>query len=634
MCGIAGVVTEGRPAERGQLGAMMEALAHRGPDGEGMHLDGVAGLGHRRLAIIDPEGGHQPLANEDGSVWVIFNGCIYNYQELGRELRAAGHAFRTHSDTEVIVHAYEEWGTECVKRFNGMFAFAIWDGRRRRLFAARDRVGIKPFYYVAGPTGFVFASEIKALLAGGAVRPELDPRGLQDYLTFQFCLGDKTLFRGVRSLPPGHALVVESAEPATPRVFEYWDVTYDYDLAHSEEYFVDHLKFLLEDAVRLQLRSDVPLGAHLSGGLDSTTVVGLAARLLAGQTLKTFTGAFDEGPAFDESRYARLVAKGVGAEYHDVCLTSDDFAGSIARLVWQMDEPAAGPGLFPQYFVSRLAREHVKVVLGGQGGDELFLGYARYLLAYVEECLRGAIVETADRERHAVTLASIIPNLPTLRDYQPLLRYYWQDGLFEDSARRYFRLVDRGESVSALVAPEALDPTYSPYESFRAVYTRKELPSLINRMTYFDLKSSLPALLQVEDRTSMAVGLESRVPLLDHRLVELMATIPPVIKFRGGHLKHLFREAVKQMVPPEILARTDKMGFPVPLTRWVRGPLRPLVEDVLLGDRTRQRGLLDTAALRRQVDVEGQFGRVVWGGLCLELWCRLFLDGDGTAGGP
>ena len=633
MCGIAGVLTGGGPAERDQLKAMMDAVAHRGPDGEGMHLDGVAGLGHRRLAIIDPEGGHQPLANEDGTAWVIFNGCIYNYQELGQQLRAAGHRFRTHSDTEVIVHAYEQWGTDCPKHFNGMFAFAIWDARRHRLFAARDRMGIKPFYYVASPAGFAFASEIKALVAGGAVRPELDPRGLQDYLTFQFCLGDKTLFRGVRSLPPGHALVVEAREPATPQVFEYWDLVYDYDLHHTEEYFVDHLKFLLEDAVRLQLRSDVPLGAHLSGGLDSTTVVELAARLLAGQTLKTFTGAFDDGPAFDESRYARLVAKDAGAEYHEVWLTSADFARSLPRLVWQMDEPAAGPGLFPQYFVSRLAREHVKVVLGGQGGDELFLGYARYLLAYLEECLRGAIVETADRERHAVTLASIIPNLPTLRDYQPLLRHYWQDGLFDEGSRRYFRLVDRGEGLTAVIDPAVFDSAYSPYESFRAVDTRKDLPSLINRMTYFDLTSSLPALLQVEDRTSMAVGLESRVPLLDHRLVELMATIPPVIKFRGGQLKHLFRETVKQIVPAEILARTDKMGFPVPLTQWLRGPLRPLVEDVLLGDRTRQRGLLDTAALRRQIEVEGQFSRVVWGALCLELWCRLFLDGDGAPGG-
>ncbi|MBI2883513.1 MAG: asparagine synthase (glutamine-hydrolyzing) [Candidatus Methylomirabilis oxyfera] len=628
MCGIAGVVTQGKPVERSCLEAMMQSLAHRGPDGEGMYLDGAVGLGHRRLAIIDPEGGRQPLSNEDGSVWVTFNGCIYNYQELARDLRAAGHTFRTHSDTEVIVHAYEQWGTACVTHFNGMFAFAIWDGGAQRLFAARDRLGIKPFYYVAGAEAFAFASEIKALIAGGCIRPELDPRGLQDYLTFQFCLDEKTLFRGVQRLPPGHALVMHPGDPAHPQVFEYWDLQYDYDSRHPEEYFVDHLKFLLEDAVRLQLRSDVPLGAHLSGGLDSATVVCLTARLLDGQGLKTFTGAFDEGRAFDETPFARLIAKAAGADYHEVYLTSQDFADTISKLIWHMDEPAAGPGLFPQYFVSRLARQHVKVVLGGQGGDELFLGYARYLIAYLEQCFHGAILETADQDRYAVTLESIIPNLPTLRGYQPLLQHFWKEGLFEDGSRRYFRLIDRGEGMAAVVNQDAIDPTYSPYESFYALYSRKNLPSLINRMTYFDLKASLPALLQVEDRTSMAVGLESRVPLLDHRIVELMATVPPAIKFKGGRLKHLFREAVKQLVPVEILARKDKMGFPVPLSQWYHGGLCDFGRDILLSRRTRERGIFHTQTLEHLLEHEQPFSRVIWGVLCLELWHREFVDGS------
>ena len=620
-------MTGGRPVEPAWLEAMTRILAHRGPDGEGVYLDGAVGLGHRRLAIIDPEGGRQPLSNEDGSIWITFNGCVYNYQELARHLRAAGHTFRTHSDTEVIVHAYEQWGTECTRHFNGMFAFAIWDGRARRLFAARDRLGIKPFYYVAGPETFAFASEIKALIAGGFVRPELNPRGLQDYLTFQFCLDDKTLFRGVRALPPGHALVVHPEDPARPQVFEYWDLQYHYDLHHSEGYFVDYLKFLLEDAVRLQLRSDVPLGAHLSGGLDSATVVCLAARLLDGQDLKTFTGAFDEGHRFDETPFARLVAKAIGADYHEIYLTPQDFAETISKLIWHMDEPAAGPGLFPQYFLSRLARQHVKVVLGGQGGDELFLGYARYLIAYLEECLRGAMLETADRERYAVTLESIIPNLPTLREYQPLLQYFWQEGLFAENSRRYFRLIDRGEGMRALVSQDTIDPTYSPYESFYALYSRKNLPSLINRMTYFDLKASLPALLQVEDRTSMAVGLESRVPLLDHRIVELIAAVPPMIKFKSGRLKHLFREAVKQVVPPEILARKDKMGFPVPLSQWYRTSLREFMRDILFSRRSQERGLFHTEALEQLLAHEQPFGRAVWGALCLELWHREFVDG-------
>ncbi len=627
MCGIAGVVTQGRPVEPAWLEAMTRILAHRGPDGEGVYLDGAAGLGHRRLAIIDPEGGRQPLSNEDGSIWVTFNGCIYNYQELARNLRASGHTFRTHSDTEVIIHAYEQWGAECTKHFNGMFAFAVWDGRARRLFAARDRLGIKPFYYVAGPEAFAFASEIKALIAGGFVRPELNLHGLQDYLAFQFCLDDKTLFHGVRVLPPGHALVVHLEDPARPQVFEYWDLQYHYDLHHSEGYFVDYLKFLLEDAVRLQLRSDVPLGAHLSGGLDSATVVCIAARLLNPQSLKTFTGAFAAGHAFDETPFARLVDEAAGATYYEIYPTPQDFLETISKLIWHMDEPAAGPGFFPQYFLSRLARQHVKVVLGGQGGDELFLGYARYLLAYLEECLRGAMLETADRERYAVTLESIIPNLPTLREYQPLLQYFWQEGLFAENSRRYFRLIDRGEEMRALVSQDTIDPTYSPYESFYALYSRKNLPSLINRMTYFDLKASLPALLQVEDRTSMAVGLESRVPLLDHRIVELIGTVPPVIKFKGGCLKHLFREAVKQIVPPEILARKDKMGFPVPLSQWYQTSLREFLRDLLFSRRSQERGLFHPEALEQLLAHEQPFGRAVWGALCLELWHREFVDG-------
>lgn len=627
MCGIAGLVTDGEPVDRVWVEAMMRALAHRGPDGEGLHLEGTVGLGHRRLAIIDPEGGHQPLSNEDGTIWIVFNGCIYNYQELGRDLRSAGHRFRTHSDTEVIVHAYEQWGTDCLHRFNGMFAFAIWDGRSCRLFAARDRLGIKPLYYAATKGRLTFASEIKALTAGGAVTPRLDPSGLRDYVSFQFCLGDKTLFSGVHSLPPGHTLVAEPATVEAPVVTEYWDLQYEYDLSHSEEYFVDHLLFLLEDAVRLQLRSDVPLGAHLSGGLDSSAVVSLAASLLRPQPLETFTGAFDDGRDFDETPYARLVARSVGANAHEVFLQPRDFADTISRLIWHMDEPAAGPGLFPQYFVSRLAREHVKVVLGGQGGDELFLGYARYLAAYLEECLRGAVFETARRDRHAVTLESIIPSLPTLRDYVPLLRHFWQEGLFEDSPKRYFRLVNRDDGTASLLHPDAIDDTYSPYESFKQLYVRKGLPSLVNRMSYFDLKASLPALLQVEDRTSMAVGLESRVPLLDHRIVELIAAVPPVVKFKGGRLKHLFREAVKQVVPPEIAGRQDKMGFPVPLSRWYQRELKTFVQDTLLSDACRQRGLFAPGAVERLLDESAPFGRALWGALCLELWHKEFVDG-------
>ena len=633
MCGFVGLCGLGltHVSAVASRQRMMALLEHRGPDGGGVFDVPASGvyLGHRRLAIIDPEHGKQPMTTQDGQLTVVFNGAIYNYLELRRELIGKGHPIHSYSDTEVLLYAYREWGEHCVDRFLGMFAFAIWDERNRRLFCARDRIGIKPFYYSFDGKTLAFGSEIKAILASGLVRAESDAASLQDYLTFQFCLGDKTLFKGIRKLEPGHCMVAQfNGDAISIQTRQYWDLRYDIDEQHDEAWFIDHLAGLIEDATRMHLRSDVPLGAHLSGGLDSSAVVCLAASLLQGERIKTFTGAFPEGPQFDETAYAKEVSAFAGTDYKEIYIPGSELHEVLPRLMYYMDEPLAGPGVIPQYYVSKLAAEHVKVVLGGQGGDELFIGYSRYLVAYLEKCLAGAIYQTADEHRYAVSLESIVPNLPLLQTYRPMLQGFWSKGLFDSPDKRYFSLVDRSEGMSHLFSPVVFAGGYSPFESFQQIFNRDELHSLINRMTYFDLKGSLPALLHVEDRTSMAASIESRVPLLDHRIVEFMATIPPNIKFAGGRMKHLFKEAVRNTVPKRIFDRQDKMGFPTPLAQWTKGVAREFVRDILLSDRVRQRGIYNIAAIERAIDSEREFGRVVWGLLCLELWHRIYIDGD------
>lgn len=624
MCGIVGLIGH---SDSGRKRKALESLSHRGPDGEGewQSADGRVWLGHRRLAIIDPEGGAQPISNEDGTIWITFNGCIYNYLELAQLLRQKGHHIRTHCDTEVIVHAYEEFGEDCVQKFIGMFAFALWDSAKRRLFCARDRLGVKPFYFQHKEGRLLFASEIKALLAFGFEDKEPDYRGVSDYLAFQTVLGERTLFKGIRKLLPGHTLTVdEGAESVLIR--KYWELNFNIDDHHTEEYFISRLRLLLEDAVKIRLRSDVALGAHLSGGLDSSTVVCLASALnTGGSRLKTFTGAFSEGEKFDETLYARLVAERSGAQYIDIYPTAADFIGALPKIIYAMDEPTAGPGVFPQYMVSQLASEHVKVVLGGQGGDEIFAGYARYLVGYLEECLKGAIEESQSRAHYAATLSTIIPSLPMLQQYIPMLRYFFADGLFEAQDRRYFRLMDRSAGIMDIYQPGVID-SETGFEHFREIFQSSNAASFLNKMLHFDLNVHLPALLHVEDRTSMAWGLESRVPLLDHRIAELMASIPPAIKFKGGHPKHLFKKAVENIVPDEILSRKDKMGFPVPLHLWLKGPLHEFTSDILLSSRAKERGIYDHKKLAASIGNEKDFGRVIWGALCLEMWFKTFMD--------
>ena len=624
MCGIAGLCSldgVSVPDIDSGLAAMSHLIRHRGPDGDGVWRgpSDRVGFAHRRLEIIDLVSGSQPMTDPAGN-WITYNGEIYNYIELREELGAE--SFRTTSDTEVILAAYRRWGHQSLEHLRGMFAFAIWDPRDGSLFCARDRFGMKPFYYAVVNGVLYFASEAKALLPF-LPGVETDVEGLRDYLTFQFCLDGKTLFKGIRELPPGHQLVVKNG---VMKITRYWDVYYRLDFTRTAGYFEERLRELLADSVRVHLRADVPVGAYLSGGLDSSIIASLAADERRGE-LVAFNGKFSLGPNYDESAYARELAQHKGITLHELDITVSDFTDQIRRVIYHLDYPVAGPGAFPQFMVSELAHRHRKVVLGGQGGDELFGGYARYLVAYFEQCLRAAIDGTMHDGNFVVTYESILPNLTALQQYKPMLQEFWRDGLFDPMDRRYFRLITRAAHLKDVVRWDILGD-YSPYETFRSIFQADNLEgeSYFDRMTHFDFKTLLPALLQVEDRMSMAHGLESRLPFLDHPIVELAATIPADVKFEGGQLKRVLRSAFSQMLPASITARRDKMGFPTPLNAWARGPARDFVRDILSSRPALERSWVDNRRVLTAQEDESAFGRGFWGLLSLEIWQQEFHD--------
>lgn len=627
MCGIAGIKTKDprrRETVYEWLQVMNKLQAHRGPDGEGVWIreQGDVGLAHRRLTIIDlTPAASQPMHTEAGLV-ITYNGEIYNYIELRKELGLE--KFRTTSDTEVILRAYEKWGEDCVDHFRGMFAFAVWDEKNDKLFCARDRFGIKPFYYTKNAQGFFFASEIKTLVPF-LEDVSTDYNGLKDYFAFQFTLGAKTLFKNVEQLLPAHTLTLEKG---VLRIRKYWEVQYELDWLHTKRYFEEEVRSLLLDSVRVHLRSDVPVGSYLSGGLDSSVVASLARKLQKEGDFQAFHGVFSAGPEYDESEYARAVASFSNMKLHEREITSSDFISSIRKVIYHLDTPVAGPGSFPQYMISKLASEHLKVVLGGTGGDEIFGGYVRYLISYFEQCIKGAIEGTMNSGNFVVTYESIIPNLSSLMDYKPLLQDFWKEGLFAERDKRYFRLVNRANGLSKEINWELLEP-YSAFETFKEIFWGANVgkESYFDSMTHFDFKTLLPALLQVEDRVSMAHGLESRVPLLDHPLVELAATIPSNVKFENGELKHLMKKSFRQDLPKEVWQRKNKMGFPVPLSSWMQGELKEFVEDIFHSNSARHREYLspdfDIQTIMAQ---EGKFTRKVWGLLSLELWQQEFHD--------
>lgn len=630
MCGIAGFLSSAPTASnisRRILATQIDRIRHRGPDGEGIWVstDGHAGLAHVRLAIIDLTTGAQPMISDTGNA-ITYNGEIYNYIELRKKIGEG--CFRTTSDTEVILRAYEKWGERCVEKLRGMFAFALWDAVRGRLYLARDRFGIKPLYYAIVGERFYFASEIKALLPF-LPAIETNASGLHDYFCFQFCLEGRTLFKGIHQFPPAHHAYLDAELKIAPR--RYWEVKYDLDLDHTEKYFIERLQAAVGESLDMHLRSDVEVGAYVSGGIDSSLIATLAAPRNQNRRLQIFHGKFGLDAAYDESRYAKALAEENGILLHEIDIAEHDFVESIAPVIRHLDEPVAGPGSFPQFIVSRLVRERgIKVVLGGQGGDEIFGGYARYLIAYWEQCIRGALEGTMHSGKFVVTYESIIQNLQTLRTYIPLIKEFWSEGLFDSRDRRYFRLVNRSNTFGDIIDWGMFDRE-ATFESFKTIFWGRnvEQESYFDSMTHFDFKTLLPALLHVEDRMSMAHGIESRVPFLDQEIVEFAATVPSNVKFKNGELKRLLRVAFADHLPGFIRDRKDKMGFPVPLQLWLRraGQTRDYVMDIMTSSRARGRFYLtnefDAADL---IDSGSVFGRNLWAFLSLELWQREFHD--------
>lgn len=632
MCGICGILAEknslGQQARR-IVENMKSHLRHRGPDDHGTHVSKYAVLGHQRLAIIDLGNGHQPMATPDGRYILVFNGEIYNYLELRQQLIQRGYTFTTFSDTEVLLHLLVDRKEKALDKLNGMFAFVFVDTETGEWLMARDQIGIKPLYYAkTSHQQIVFASEIKSLLVHPEIQRQVNNKGLSHYFTFQFCLGDETLFKGINKLEPGHYVSGQGGE--IHKKIRYWDADFSVDEHHTTQYFSDRLLALLQDSARLQIRSDVAVGAYLSGGLDSSTVACFAAEFLE-RGIPVFTGKFAESPLYDESSYARITSKHISATLHEITPTASDFIGCISDIIWALDEPVAGPGVFPQYVVSRAAAKHVKVVLGGQGGDEIFGGYARYLVGYLEQALKGAIFETQEEGKHLVALDSIVPNLPLLKEYVPLLKNFWQRGLFEEMDARYFRLIDRSPDIANLLTDDVIQELDRKrvFEDFKVLFNHPNTTSYINKMTHFDFKSLLPALLHIEDRVSMSVSLESRVPLLDTRIIDLVASAPPSMKFKGGKTKALLKSAVGSIVPEKIVNRKDKMGFPVPLKEWMGGGIvKEFVCDILHSRVSRERGIYKSAALDNLVNNPGVGSRQLWGALSLELWHQIYMDRD------
>ncbi len=625
MCGFVGILNkEGLKVNPVILRKMADAIHHRGPDEEGIFINKHCGLYHKRLSIIDLKTGQQPMTYKECTI--VFNGEIYNYIELREELIALKHQFKTTSDTEVILHAYEEYGDDFVSRLNGMFAFIIYDSRKKRVYIARDHFGIKPLYWYQDNHKIIFGSEIKAILTHPEVEAVPETNHLYEYLTFQFIIDGGTMFKNIYKVQSGNYITLD-LETWKMNSVNYWYPNFETDLFHTEEYFIAELKNILNNTIMQQMRSDVSVGTYLSGGMDSSLVTILSSRL-SEKPLKSFTGAFHEGPEFNELAYARIAAQKANAELHEIYPTEQEFIDVLPKLIYHLDEPVAGPGLFPQYVVSKYASKHVKVILGGQGGDEMFGGYARYLVAYLEQAIKGSIFESNEEEEHIVTLRSILPNLPSLKQYLPMIKSFWKDETFESMDRRYYNLINRMGATKNYLHPDFFSAMCEKeiFTKFATHFNHPETKSYYNKMTQFDLTGSLPALLQVEDRVSMSVSIESRVPLLDRRIIDLISRMPASMKFKGGELKYLLKKTIGEILPPEILNRKDKMGFPVPLHIWSKNHARDFILDTFLSRKSKERNILDTNYIEKLINSEQPFGRGLWGLLSLELWYTQFID--------
>lgn len=604
---------------------MMKELVHRGPDDDGMYVESQAVLGHTRLSIIDLNTGKQPIANEDGTVWVVYNGEIYNYKELRQELIGKGHTLQTHTDTEVIVHLYEEYGEECVSKFRGMFAFALWDTRKKLLLLARDRVGIKPLYYVLTDGCLIFASEIKALLVDPAVKREIDPQAIDRFLTYYYVPGAETALRGIRRLEPGHYLILQNGKI---RIKQYWDLCFETggqngNLGRATAQLVE----LLRETVRDHMISDVPVGILLSGGVDSTAMLSFAL----GETdrdVKTFTIGFEKETFADERSYARLAAQKFGNQHYEMTITAREFWDFLPKYVWHMEEPVCEPPAVSLYYITKLAREHVKVLISGEGGDEAFAGYQNYRNILWMLRLKNSLGPLSSSLGKALGMMARLPHLRKLGKYSPLMQvpfdsfYYSRSstpvnffnrtraGLYSDE---FGRRVHVNESAGYV----------------RDLFGRVDGKSPLDQMLYVDTKTWLPDDLLIKaDKITMANSVELRVPLLDHKVLEFAASLPANFKVRGFTTKYILKKAFEGRVPKAILTR-PKTGFPVPYEKWMRGELRDFVREVLTDRRTAERGYFERKAIQKLLDdneLTSKYSPEVFSLLALELWHRAFLD--------
>ena len=625
MCGIHGIFRfDGQRVESSVLSSMGQVTRHRGPDDEGMHINGNCGIGMRRLSIIDVEGGHQPISNADDSLWLVCNGEIYNYRELRGELQAAGYHFKTASDSEVLLHLYDAHGDEFVHRLNGMFNFALWDERRRRLLIGRDRLGIKPLYYYQNGAMLAFATEAKALLKVPGISATFNQDALSSYLTLGYVAAPHAAFSGMRKLPPASLMSIEDGDV---RQWRYWSVPSRIDESLSESDWIEHIRAQMEASVRMQMVSDVPIGAFLSGGVDSSAVVGFMSRH-SKQPIKTYAIGFEGGAAeamYNELPYARRVAEMFGAEHHEI-LVKPDVVSLLPRLLWHMDEPLSDTAFVTTYLVSEFARRDVKVILSGVGGDELFGGYRRYLGHHYQrkfERLPGAAkwalgfaADHLPADRHSKLLN-------TLRLAKGFLA---SEGLPADVRyANYMKIVDDARVASLLA-----EPSQSDFDPMGAAFSGAGDADALNRMLAVDADTQLPDdLLMLSDKMSMAVSLECRVPLLDHTLVEMAAGMPEAVKVKGGRLKHLMKAALSDLLPDDILNR-KKRGFGTPMGAWLKRDLAPVLARLLSPEVVKSRGLFRADAV--QTLIRDHESNRLDGTDCLlalmnlEIWSRMYLD--------
>lgn len=627
MCGIAGFVSATGNGSTTTLERMTEVIRHRGPDDAGLYEDGIAWLGHRRLSIIDLEGGHQPMTSEDGRLWIVYNGEIFNHAVLRRELEDRNHRYRTRSDTETILHAYEEYGTACVEHFRGMFAFAIWDREKRTLYCARDRLGIKPFYYHWDGRDLVFASEIKALLKHPRVQARLDEKHLGEYLSFGYLSGEEALFQGVRKLSPGHWMRLRVGDSAaTLESKQYWDVPEEPRQEENvdEEAWIEECRRRLEETVEMRLMSDVPLGVFLSGGVDSSAIAALMARMVSGR-VKSFSVGYQE-KAYSELDSARTVAEHVGTDHHEVVVGKEDFFNALPQLIWQEDEPITWPSSVSLYFLSQLAAQHVKVVLTGEGSDELFGGYSRYRLFLWNQQLMRYYGRVPGGLRRWIR--GQIEGSPLLT--KSLRRKLGHTVLGRNCALRELLLENSYSAFSSSGLSRLLATPQGSFEDFMRHWERYPQASALSRMLYVDQKTYLVELLMKQDQMSMASSIESRVPLLDHPLVEFAARVPQALKLRKGNGKYIIKKSVEDLVPRAVIYQR-KIGFSTPLRQWLQEPSLSVIAALLTKRDTLLADCLDRAELQALIErhrsgFEDATDRL-WRLLNLQLWGEIFLFG-------